>query len=294
MELIVTQQPLPEVLQQGTCTHLTSQRNNNTYNITIEDNVGRRITLTPGESSTYGEMLQVYYDFESLLMLFEGQFHDILHAYDGADVTTSLKERALSSWHSAKCMKGKSNVLVDYTKVLKPDILSNWRDLQGELDLIHKMYLYCVSDVSMPIDMKCAFMTECFLGVAELLAEKNRITLPSVKERESQLKRYLQTIIRARGRDIFSQEVAKDEKFSKILVASRNRIAHVNTDESKTILDGNESKVYLIKLSLLYRKILFELLGIPQKAYSNNLQAKVAEIDNLDITKNFMKKLNTK
>lgn len=53
------------------------------------------------------------------------------------------------------------------------------------------------------------------------------------------------------------------ETFSAALKESRNRIAHIKAKQGKLFLDGKESVLYLCKLSMLYRIILFDLLEIP-------------------------------
>lgn len=295
MELMVIQQPMPEIIQKGRYKHFVTQRNSSVYDITIEEGVSRKITISSNDAPPYEEKLQVLYDLESLLMLFEGQFHPVLHVYEnGTEITQSWKNRALPSCESADFMKGESNVLLDFSQVLNSRMLTNWRNLQVRLDLIHKMNLYCVSSVRMPVDMKCAFMIESFLGIAELLGEKKRITLPSVRDKQSTLKYYIQTTIKAYGRDIFIQELAKYKTFAQILVNSRNRIAHIKTNQKKVVLDGKESVMYLMKLSLLYRKILFELLGVSPQTYNSNLANQVSLIDKHEATKQFLKKLNPK
>lgn len=295
MELMVIQQPMPEIIQKGRYKHFVTQRNSSVYDITIEEDVSRKITISSKHSSSYEEKLQVFYDVESLLMLFEGQFHPVLHVYEnGTEITHSWKSRTLPSRESADFMQGESNVLLDFCQVLNGPILTKWKKLQVRLDLIHKMNLYCLSSVRMPVDLKCAFMIESFLGIAELLKERQRINLPPVSDDQSKLKHYLQEIIKIWGSDIFKKEVARCGAFTQILVNSRNRIAHIKTYQKRTVLDGKESVMYLMKLSLLYRKILFELLGVSPQTYNSNLANQVSLIDKHEATKQFLKKLNPK
>ena len=48
-------------------------------------------------------------------------------------------------------------------------MFKKWYDIKTELDLNFKMLLYCVSSVEMPKDMQCAFITEAFIGIYELV-----------------------------------------------------------------------------------------------------------------------------
>lgn len=292
MEWIITQQLLSKITQPGRHIKFSIKRNKVIYNITIEEDSSRKITILSKGSPTYPEKFQVFYDIERLIMLFEGHFHSVIEACEkGTKITHCFKARTLDSYISAQSMISESNVLLDFSQVLNRKMLSDWSTLQNKLDLIHKMYLYCVSNIPMPIDMKCAFMIESFSGIGEMLRKNGCIKPP---KEQATLKYYLKETMKTYGADIFSQELKRSGKFAQILVDSRNRIAHIKNYQGTTVLDGNESAIYLMKLSLLYRKILFELLDIPQKVYSNNLQTKVAEIDKQDATKLFLKKLNPK
>lgn len=94
--------------------------------------------------------------------------------------------------------------------MLSAELLKRWIDLREELDLIHKMMLYCVSNVQMPVDMKCAFMTEVFIGLSELVNERKiDFLLPIIHKGESKLKKYLTAIIEYYGQDIFHKECKK-------------------------------------------------------------------------------------
>lgn len=295
MEFIVIQKPVSKITQPGRHIQFNLKKNTSVYDIAIEEDDKRKITILSKDSPTYPELFQVYYDIERLLMIFEGQFHSIEKAYEnGIEITDSFRKRALESYTSAYFMINESNVLLDFTQFLNQIILVEWRKLQDNLELIHKMYLYCVSDISMPIDMKCAFMIEAFLGIAELLKNRKHIKLPRIGKDESKLGWYLHEIINTYGSDIFCEEVDNLDEFIKILVDSRNRIAHIKTRQGKVVLNGEQSQIYIMKLSLLYRKIMFELLGVTYGSYSGNLQRQISLINNLSATKSFINKLNVK
>ncbi len=158
-----------------------------------------------------------------------------------------------------------------------------------------KMVLYCLSDVQIPVDMKCAFMIEAFLGICELVSMKrNDFPLPAVPKKpkqESKLKYYFSAVADKYGNSIFEEEYKRDKmKFAQILVNSRNRIGHIRSQQDRVYLDGGESVMYLMKLSLLYRVVLFDLLGIDKHTYEGNLEKRVQAINAHDVMKNFLKK----
>lgn len=264
-----------------------------TYEIAIEQCGERKITITSPEGGTYNNALEVYYTLETLLMLFDGQFYPVVSAFDGdTEVTSSWKRRALPCYHSADFMVGTGNALLDFEKVLNWQLLEKWFALKKELDLIHNMVLYCLSSVEMPKDMQCAFMIEAFEGLCELVEQRMpEITFPRAKKGESQLQKYLLTIIPLYGTPIFEKEMqCNAEIFTQILVDSRNKIGHIKSKQGRTYLDG-ECVMYLMKLSLLYRVVLFDLLGIPSDLCSNQLNLRVQAINDHEVMQNFLKKL---
>lgn len=265
----------------------------NTYEITVHQEKLRTITVDSA-SSSYQDMLHIIYSLQTFLMLFDGRFYPTISAYDGTDITSSWIKRELACYHSADFMTYSSNKLLEFDKILDAQCYKKWLDLEQQLDIIHKMVLYSLSDVKMPIDMKCAFMIEAYEGLSLLVSHerKTEYQLPKVTKYESKLQKYLNKIIDEYGSPIFNEEMRVGlNKFTHILVTSRNRIAHIQEKEINTYLNGNESLVYLLKLFLLYRVVLFGLLRIPGDMYDGRLQSFVGQINSWSITTQFLEKL---
>lgn len=265
------------------------------YEITVEQCGKRQITISSPEIATTENLLYVFYSLETLLMLFDGQFYPINSVFENSqEITHSFQRRTLPSYKSADFTIGAGNILINYESVLSATLLRRWIVLKEELDLIHKMMLYCVSSVQMPVDMKCAFMTEAFLGISELVNEqKTDFLLPIIHKGESKLQRYLTAIIEYYGQDVFYKECKKNkEQFTKILTDSRNRIAHTKNKQERRYLNGEESVLYLSKLSLLYRVVLFDLLGISEEFYNKKLQRRTDVLNqHQEIVIGFLEKL---
>lgn len=255
---------------------------NNEYSIDLEQYGTRTITISTQKAITTDKLLFIYYRLKTLLLLLDGQFHDIKYAVeDGVDVTASFKKRELPCYESADFMIGRGNFSVPYSKALSPQVLSNWCDIYQNLDISFSMMLYCISSVKMPIDMKCALMVESFIPLSELIdARTLDFTLPEVKGNESKLKKYLVSVIAHYGKDIFGMEYSQGiANFAEILKDSRNRIGHAKSKQGKIVLNGNESMVYLCKLSLLYRVVLLSLIGFPDAWYIDKLKIDVQNLD---------------
>jgi hypothetical protein len=100
-----------------------------------------------------------------------------------------------------------------------------------------------------------------------LLLDRKIITKkPTIKKGESKLEKYLVALMNRYGRDIFKHEYdcteQQIEKLAHILVCSRNRIAHIRRNDERRYLLKEENIIYLQKLSVLYRVIIFDVLGI--------------------------------
>ena len=293
MKLTVTQQQNSGVFASTRGVNLIHQSNNIAYTISVMDRDNRQVIVAPISDTTYPAMFGVYYNIETLLMLFEGQFFPTLNVFENnTDITHCWRQRTLPSYSSADFMVGTDNILVDYSVFLNSNALEKWSSLRDDLDMIHNMVLYCLSSVQMPVDMKCAFMTEAYLGIAELLKEKRNIVFPSIGKGESKLQKYLQRIILTYGQDIFGQEIQRGlDVFTQVLVDSRNRIAHIKSKQERVVLNGSECVMYLMKLSLLYRLILLDLLDISVDSYKDRLVNRVQLINEHDAVKSFLPKL---
>ncbi len=134
----------------------------------------------------------------------------------------------------------------------------------------------------MPVDLNLAFLVELAEPMVEIVNHK-KDRFPSLQpgSRGTSLKQCLNALINAYGLQIFSDEVANDyDGLLRRLVASRVRIMHIKRNqEGKAIVDGRECVFYLMKLSLLYRVILLDLLDIPGDVYSQRLKDATEMID---------------
>ena len=112
--------------------------------------------------------------------------------------------------------------------------------------------------------------------------------------RGASLKNCLDALITKYGADIFSSELASDyERFLSAMVNSRVRIMHIKREQKGAFFNGNESVLYMLKMNLLYRRIMFEVLGIDEAIYKNSLLKCVSRLDEWNgILKGFLSKLS--
>ncbi len=295
MNLAITQAPSSGILGGPFKKEFVLTKDGIDYRISVEQMAARKIEITSDNACDVKSILGIYYRLVSLMMLFDGEFYPIIEAMDGEiDITHSMQKRELASYHSADFMCGTGNTLINPLEVLSAELVNAWEILEAELDMVHKMFLYCVSSVKMPVDMKCAFLTETYIGLAELVASRNTdFVLPHVGQKESKLKKYLGAVIEYYGKEIFRVEHKIGiDVFCGVLKESRNRIAHIKAKQGKLFLNGAESVLYLCKLSTFYRVILLNMLEIPSASYESDLKKRIDTLNQWNgVLDNFIKRL---
>lgn len=292
MKLIIKQKPQNGFLGGTKHTSISVNVNNVSYDISIQQQ-GIRIISIDTNNDSYEDAQSVFYLLETLLMLFDGHFFPIVSVFDGTDITNSWNDQRLPSHTSADFMLGTAGKLLDYDKVLNTDVFYKWIEMNNKLDLVHKMVLYCLSDVKMPKDMQCAYMVEAVKGLCRPIHDHNIAFAPSLfTGKEPILKLAFLAVVDEYGPDIFNKEISQNkEKFTQILINTRNRIAHINEIDEKQILPQEVYIWYIIKLSLLYRVALLDLLGIQQSEYCHALKAYIQKLDSYPGMKPFIKSL---
>ena len=104
-------------------------------------------------------------------------------------------------------------------------------------------------------------------------------------EEEERLVNEAISVIGEFGKVAFAYEMQMGKKaydaFLSKLKCSRVRIMHIKANQPKDeYLNGLESAFYLKKLSLMYRAILLDLLGVPANLYEKRLRHRVETLDN--------------
>lgn len=156
-----------------------------------------------------------------------------------------------------------------------------WTKLSKEIKIIHQVYLYNAFVKGNPIDIRFSLLLELFEPLAEVLKSKGKITLVSTpsspiicpkcnftvangKKISPTFKQKLKSIT-----DIYKKTIFKGDYKNKMLrqaVNLRNRVFHVDSDK-KEFLNGSRCGVYFYKFALMYRCIIFSLLGLSEYEY---------------------------
>lgn len=137
------------------------------FHIGIEQLGIRKIIVTSEEDVSVFDLDALFLSVERLLMLLDGTFiplskiqlsesdmenEDILHSYE-----EQLIERRLSYFSSADFCNYSNDKMIGFDSVITADLFYRWEKLLDELDVVHQMYLYSVSNSGITVDVKCAF-----------------------------------------------------------------------------------------------------------------------------------------
>ena len=262
----------------------------NKFFIKIEQFSYRKISIKASEETSVFELYGVFTKIERLLMIFDGQFLNLenLEFTDSSDteksmlksVGNNLMHQRLSYFKSSDLVSYKVDKLLEFEEVLNSDLYDKWEQLLEELDIAHQMYLYAMGDTKITVDVKCAFLIE----LAETLVEVLKVYTNSFQKLKpgngTSLKACVKALIEEYGKDIFEREMEANEKeFLSTVINSRVRIMHIKRNQKIKYFDENESVLYILKLSLLYRRILLEILGVEKQVYVDKLRKCVSRLN---------------
>ena len=266
------------------------ETSDNKFFIKVEQCGYRKISIKASEDTSVFELYGVFTKIERLLMIFDGQFLNLenLEFTDSSDteksmlksVGNNLMHQRLSYFKSSDLVSYKVDKLLEFEEVLNSDLYDKWEHLLEELDIAHQMYLYAMGDTKITVDVKCAFLIE----LAETLVEVLKVYTNSFQKLKpgngTSLKACVKALIEEYGKDIFEREMEANEKeFLSTVINSRVRIMHIKRNQKIKYFDGNESVLYILKLSLLYRRILLEILGVEKQVYVDKLRKCVSRLN---------------
>ena len=266
------------------------ETSDNKFFIKVEQCGYRKISIKASEETSVFELYGVFTKIERLLMIFDGQFLNLenLEFTDSSDteksmlksVGNNLMHQRLTYFKSADLVSYKVDKLLEFDEVLNTDLYDKWEQLLEELDIAHQMYLYAMGDTKITVDVKCAFLIE----LAETLVEVLKVYTNSFQKLEpgngTSLRACVKALIKEYGEDIFEKEMEANEKeFLSTVINSRVRIMHIKRNQKIKYFNGNESVLYILKLSLLYRRILLNILGVEEQMYVDKLQKCVSRLN---------------
>ena len=152
---------------------------NNSFHIKIEQCGIRKIILTSNEDASVFDLHAVFSRVERLLMIFDGIFIPLskieLSESDTVEERTlslcneNFMKGRLSYFSSANFCNYSLDKLLEFDSILTTDLFCKWQQLLDELDVVHQMYLYSLSDSGITVDVKCAFLIELAEPLVEII-----------------------------------------------------------------------------------------------------------------------------
>lgn len=262
-----------------------------TYRVKIEQNLKRELLIGTDKKVECIELFSMEAFLEQLLFLFDGRFYPIesvamIDENEDPAIYQSKVDHYFNNrlpiYSSIDLCRNQFMKLVDYKDVDFEAIIIEWSRISDELDIAFNMFLYCLSDIHMPIDCKISSIIEMAKPISEII-EKNDNSFHidrKGKRKNIELKTALKTIINTFGAEIFDKEINDNfQEFLRLLVNTRNKISHVKSLQDKECLDGVQCAFYVAKLSILYRKIIFILIDIDNTLYIDNITKAVKAWD---------------
>lgn len=257
--------------------------NNTNYRVKIEQNMKREILIETDSMVKCSELFEMESFIEQLLFVFDGRFYPIESAkmIDKMENPTIYQNKVDGYfdnrppiYQSIDICRYRLMKLVNFKDIDLSNALLEWARVSDELDIAFNMLLYCLSDIYMPVDCKISSMIEMTKPFGEIM-EKNNDSFQIERiggKNKLTLKTALAAVINTFGTEIFSKEINGDFKeFLDMLVNTRNKISHVKSLQNKKCLDGVQCAFYIAKLSLIYRKMIFILIGIDTELYNENI-----------------------
>lgn len=263
-----------------------------TYRVKIEQILKRELLIGTDEKVECIELFDMESFLEILLFLFDGRFYPIENAaMIDENEDPSIYQNKVNHYYNNRPPIYKSidicrhqfMKLVNFKDIDLTNTLLEWARISNELDIAFNMLLYCLSDIHMPVDCKISSIIEMVKPFGEIVENNNRSFHIERNKRTKRmdLRIALETVIQTFGSEIFYKELNENfQEFLDLLVNTRNKISHVKSLQDKACLDGVQCVFYIAKLSIMYRKIIFMMIGIDDTMYTDNIIKAVETLNN--------------
>ena len=212
---------------------------NSEFHIKVEQCIDREIIVTAKDDVSIFDLFAMHSKVEKLLMLLDGRFFSLVDikltdSNSTSDVKLKLYKEdlmasRLSYFVSADFCSYENDQLIEFETVINSELYDRWERLLDELDVVHQMYLYSLSDSKVTVDVKCAFLIELAEPLIEIVKENTKFfSSLNPGERGTTLKNCIDALITKYGEEIFAKEISCSyEKFLTTMVNSRVKIMHI-------------------------------------------------------------------
>lgn len=260
------------------------------YRVRIEQQLKREWIIATDSVVECIELFNMFAFLDQLLFIFDGRFYpvEIAEIIDENENPLMYKHQVdhyfnyrLPVYNSRDICKHTWMKLINFSDIEFESVLTDWSLINEELDIAYPMFMYCLSDIPMPVDCKIANLIEIAKPLGEIVEKKNKkFSMPRSENNKLTLKNALKALIDEFGQEIFKVEI--NSKYYDLLtsfVNTRNKISHVKSQRNKNCLDGKQCVFYTAKLSIMYRVILYSILNIDINIYNYKLKEAISKWD---------------
>ena len=141
------------------------------FQITIEDCVKRNVSIESSEEVDVINSRDIFIQLNGLCMICDGCFHDIEKVYYD-DEQKNIEDLQLVDYNSLKTdFYGPHLSLISIREVLSSDFLKKWIEINAELIYPNSAFFYMTHIGGLPIDLRTAYITECYEPLAHFIEE---------------------------------------------------------------------------------------------------------------------------
>ena len=255
----------------------------------------KKIMISSDRAISFEELYMYLGSVRRYEYLFDGTFYKMKSCIaDGKDVTETLLEIETGyfrySKYGARLLINISDK--DYTRFFR-----NWLIAEQRLGIINQMMLYADNIPHLTADIRLAMVAETYEAFAKLLEKLGEIRIAKeptvykeiicqncsyknqipIKGRKT-LKGCLTAVIDKYGKIVFSTEFRRRRRLIKKIVKTRNKVFHVNRRQSD-VLASNSLGFYVIKLNLLYRYIILNMIGVKKETLDRSFSGIVSKYE---------------
>ena len=247
------------------------------FDISLEDAVYRKIVIKTLQETDRKNLLNTFLLINRLCMIFDGCFYDIDSVvFDDDDLVNIDDFCVLDYYKMHSDFYGGNLQLVNSGEALTTELLKNLTLIDEELLYPNNAFMYMTHIGGLPLDMRTAFLVECYEPLAHYVSFKRNEVVPQVSSNRSEPTLYdcLSYIINLYGGSIFNSEVMDGKLEYRInqMKNNRHQLMHLRKDmKNKPLLNKNERITYSRKLHILYRHTLLHLMGFDVNIYTHRL-----------------------
>ncbi|MBQ9987641.1 MAG: hypothetical protein IJP28_04610 [Erysipelotrichales bacterium] len=283
-----------DVIMQGYHSSEFTIEGDNPITVQVEQAGMRAITVSAENEEYASNLCDVLNKMIRLLMLFDGMFTELVSfemasdGYTPEDVLRKFEREYIEYYpsyhHSAGYCTVPLNKLMEFDQVLNAEVYNTWSWMTVELDVVHRMYMSALMEGGLPVDLKCALLIQQADPLVELVRDHKHYFASLTPGFDTHsLMTSLDVLISKYGTEIFAEELKYNYKeFIRMLESTGDRLTHIKRAQRNLVVSGDEPILYSMKMSLLYRVVLFDLLGIDKSVYMNSLVECVKFWDNWD------------